>query len=209
MTTSLDHLANAPYGGLLKVVHTDVLTAKYAVLPITSTSLEFMVEILEPLHMVHVKLSVNYFFASTKQKDDGYHLIEEAVLDHWRNLILASQGNTVEPATKWLLDINKVRLIECDLLTPKNTANAVSEITCLPAPEWMKVLIKHPWPEGKDITGWISKDTWHVIQETLAGRGPQQVYQFNMAGDFGSPTDYCRVCVGRPPMQNPTFEVLG
>ena len=84
----------------------DKLVAKIAPLPITNLSLKYLVEIVSPIHLFPTQIDLKYFEPNVKQE----------VLNFWKK-----QFNEIDLSseTDWLLAINDVELIDCDLLVPK------------------------------------------------------------------------------------------
>lgn len=93
---------------LFVVKNNGKISAKYATLPITSTKVQFLVEVVEPVGLIPLIKTVDYYAGVNGLKD----------------LILAEQKEQLKPLStmtgwEWVNTINDVELIECDLLTPK------------------------------------------------------------------------------------------
>jgi len=165
------------------------------------------------MHMVPVELYVSHIMGALNPDKTVSDFIKDAIFDYWRSRMLQSQMHLdkVHPDMKWLLDINKIVMIECDLLAPKSTVEPAPEECSWGAPEWLKVRLPNRENGTVDELGWITKDQWDTIQEVLAGRGPSDVHQFNVqVDDAGADmqhgnNSYYRCVVCRPQQDRTVF----
>lgn len=93
-----------------KVVETDTIKVNYYQLPITNLYKEFIVEVLQPMPTVPVVKKITY----SSFTQDPKEVLKELLLNEWHEVI-----GMATDVPQWMKDINKVELIECDLLTPK------------------------------------------------------------------------------------------
>lgn len=102
-------------GPVMKVVQTDTIKAKFASLPIEDLSVRFLVEVLEPVQLVPRIMAITHSLTQLSGKLPT-DILKEVLLkewhDHFKNEI------TVE-LPPWISQVDKVQLIECDLLVPK------------------------------------------------------------------------------------------
>ncbi len=101
-------------GEALKVVETDTLKVKVAELPTVDLSRRYMIQILEPITLIpqEVRLSLN--FASDKGTINA--ALEKTLLGEWDSLV---KEYATPDVPEWMRQVNKVDIIECDLLVPK------------------------------------------------------------------------------------------
>ena len=95
-----------------------ILKARYAVMPITSTNMEFIVQITSPLQLVPIMLTA-------KAQDflhDSSDVAKFTILDFWHTLMKDNlKGYKPDDACWGFIDpISGVELTECNLLTPKS-----------------------------------------------------------------------------------------
>src|SRR4030042_616723 len=130
-TINLD-VKNWSEGDKLKIKNTDTLVAKYAKLPVIAPSQDYLVSYLEPIETVPRKIVIDYYMSRQLQPKGGYEIKDGKVtdesrlgiyiLEEWKAL-LAYQGDL--GGCEWMKNINKVRLIECDILVPKDICDAI------------------------------------------------------------------------------------
>lgn len=102
------------------VVETNIITARYAKLPLTSTKQSHLVEVLEPVKTIPLVMEVDYSLASLTEIGD----LKEALLSRWNEqLKVTLDGVIPPPSTKWMFEVDSVELIECDLLVPKGSVD--------------------------------------------------------------------------------------
>lgn len=103
-------------GMAIKVVETDTIKAYYAKLPTLDLGHRYLVEILEPVPMVPCEKRT---YKNRTTIDIGYEPIsslEELLLKEWKDGFKDSEEIHKD---HWVFKIDKVELIECDLLIPK------------------------------------------------------------------------------------------
>lgn len=105
-------------GSPIYVTKTDTIKAKYAKMPIVSLSQEYLVEILEPVLMVATVKSV-IFSPKVVGAPTLEEKLKELLLDEWHEQFRGQIRKIKNTESAWMLEVDKVELIECDLLVPK------------------------------------------------------------------------------------------
>lgn len=103
----------------IKIVKTKTIKAKYAAVPNGTLTMDFMVEMLEPIPMIPSILTVSHMGMVINSKTPE-EALKEAILADWRSRIEMYDVNAKEE-TKWLSEVDSVELIECDLMVPRKT----------------------------------------------------------------------------------------
>ena len=93
-----------------------VLRAKFARLPEASQGVRFLVEILEPIHLIPQEYSVPSSFLRVNPCLDYRDYLKDALLQDQK---LNMTQIDPEKIVKLFHEITEVELIECDLLVPK------------------------------------------------------------------------------------------
>lgn len=99
----------------LKVEITDTVKAYYAKLPITDMSFRYMVQVLEPVALVASERKIPYKISLINQ--DPIQELKNLLLKEWHEHWKGKEDILGE--NYWAFGVNKVELIECDLLVPK------------------------------------------------------------------------------------------
>jgi len=107
-------MKSAMLGQPLEVVQTDTIKAKYAMLPVIDLTVSYLIEILEPIPQFPVEkiLTNASVLIMGHQK-----ALEILLLTEWHNQF---KDLPEEHRVEWIDNVDKVELIECDLLVPKN-----------------------------------------------------------------------------------------
>lgn len=94
------------------------LKVKYAQLPVISTEVWYLIEIVEPIPFIPVRRRVD-LDAWMADREDA---VKFAALDLYHKSTYASLESDAEniEKMKWIHPIKDVELIECHLLVPKN-----------------------------------------------------------------------------------------
>lgn len=100
----------------MKVVETDTLKVKYAHMPITDLSVSFLVAVVEPVELVIRQMSFSHG-AMLIHGNDPLKSLSDQLIREWYGELRKSKPGIDLP--EWMTKINKVQLIECDLLVPK------------------------------------------------------------------------------------------
>lgn len=101
----------------LKIVETDTIKANYAQLPITELAIGFLVQVLEPVAMVPKIVKITH--SLTLIRGSATDTLKDVLLDEWKAMV-ASEGDGKLPG--WMHKVDKVNLVECDLLVPREKA---------------------------------------------------------------------------------------
>jgi hypothetical protein len=115
----------------MELKQTDTIVARYAKLPVLEPSHRYLVKVMEPLELCEIEKKITYedmrrFEVIPKgdkySKDDwnAYALeaLKKLLLEEWHGYVKDLEWMTEEDAV-WVLKLDKVELIECDLLVPK------------------------------------------------------------------------------------------
>ena len=102
-----------------KVVESDTIKAKYCQLPIVDFYVRFMVEVLQPVAIVPTIKSIYYSDLEGADCKNTTISLKKLLLEEWKEQI----NVTDQTPPQWMKDVNKVELIECDLLVPKVEEN--------------------------------------------------------------------------------------
>lgn len=94
------------------------LIAKYAPLPLTSLTQQFMVEIVEPVHLIPQIIQTPF---TEIQEMGEKEALKIAVLEYFHDMMQAALKDVAPDDKKWehMPVIGDVELIECNLLEPK------------------------------------------------------------------------------------------
>ena len=98
---------------------TDTLTVWVAELPLTSMNIRLMIQVVRPLAVVaeeYVLPFAEHAEEISKGQTNLEKIIGDKVLERWKKLFEPASAN---PKTAWLCEINKVKVIWCDLMVPK------------------------------------------------------------------------------------------
>ena len=96
-----------------KIVETDTIKAYYAKLPVVDLGSRYMVQVLEPIPLIPVEKKL-YLSSLNPESEPS---LEELLLEEWKNFYRSE--NKIMGKDSWVYKVNKVELIECDLLVPK------------------------------------------------------------------------------------------
>lgn len=105
---------NLAQGEALKVENDGVLRVRYARLPVLSTALDLMVQIDSPVSLIPQTMTLK---SGEAFKDNFEEILKEKLKLRWEQMILEHPMGSA--ASGYFKPIEKVELIECDLLTPK------------------------------------------------------------------------------------------
>ena len=100
---------------ILTVKKTDTLVVRFVPLPITGIKLEFLVQIVEPLVFVPSIRSLGVMDMFEVISNNTEDCLKAHILRHWKEQLFDIAEDS---DLGWLKNINKVQLIECELLTP-------------------------------------------------------------------------------------------
>jgi len=108
-------------GMVLEITQTDTITAKIAQLPVTALSIDFMVEVLEPIHLIPQIIQIGLTQKELSGDPDAScrQLLKQELLADWHAHFDDSEIVKGEALPEWIKLVDKVDLIECDLLVPK------------------------------------------------------------------------------------------
>jgi hypothetical protein len=119
------------------VTMTDRILAYYAMMPITDLSVRYLVQIREPVQMATEKYSIPFSdvfefaisHASTMFKSPEDALKEHILLKYRENFANVSDEDLRGPDVARLFKIDKVELVECDLLVPRQLSGVSGTLT--------------------------------------------------------------------------------
>ena len=115
-------LESAPEGQVLEIIQTDTIQAKIAQLPICTLAMDFMVEVLTPIRLIPRILSVSLAPSGVLHADMPTacrDALKTELLREWHDHFKMDKAIYGEEPPAWVVAVDKVELIECDLLVPK------------------------------------------------------------------------------------------
>jgi hypothetical protein len=99
-----------------KITETNTLLVKVAKLPLIGTNYQYVVQQLEPVESVPQIYSVYYY--DVNPDHDEYKPLKKKLLQEWHDHV--NQTEVLLPEDfDWMHKVDSVKIIECDLLTPK------------------------------------------------------------------------------------------
>jgi len=101
----------------LKVTETDTILAKYAALPITDTSVRYLVQVLEPVPLVPMIKKIDHDLYDRWKSTT----LETLLLEEWKAHYSGQED--IIGKDHWVYRVKEVKLIECDLLVPRKEKN--------------------------------------------------------------------------------------
>jgi hypothetical protein len=108
-------------GDVLQITKTDTINARIAELPCVDLAMDFMVEVMTPIHLVPRFMSVN--LTQKELSEDPAvacrEIVKKWLLQEWHDHFKESEEIYKEKVPDWIKGVQKVELIECDLLVPK------------------------------------------------------------------------------------------
>lgn len=102
----------------IEVVITKTIKAKYATMPVTDLSIKVLIEQLEPVQMVAEVITVGIGYAASLDGTTEAR-IKKRLLDIWHKQLLDLTPEERAKVPQWMLEVDSVELIECNLLVPK------------------------------------------------------------------------------------------
>lgn len=99
---------------IYQVTDTDTIKAAYAQLPITGTSIRFVVQVSTPLDLIPEIIEVP--FRLTEVSVSSKEKLKKVLLDKFKDSFKECKDRDI---LNWANKVTKVELIECDLLVPK------------------------------------------------------------------------------------------
>ena len=104
-------------------VETSTIKARYAKVFSLDMLEQFLVEILEPFHMVPAIHTVS-LAKLLLNSNNSHDALKEELLKNWhsqleKDLSFISKDKDIMASIEWMKKVDKVELIECDLLVPK------------------------------------------------------------------------------------------
>lgn len=108
-------------GIVMEITQTDTITAKIAQLPVTALSIDFIVEVMTPIHLVPQMIQIGLSHKELTNDPDVAcrELLKKDLLAEWHSHFDDPQMTQGEVLPEWIKKVDKVELIECDLLVPK------------------------------------------------------------------------------------------
>jgi hypothetical protein len=101
-------------GKTLGVLKTETVKAKIAQLPITDLSVQFLVQVLEPIKLIPRVISVPGYSNLSPTA-----LLSDLLLKEWHDHFALDSEILTEKENAWISKVDKVQLVECDLLLSK------------------------------------------------------------------------------------------
>jgi hypothetical protein len=107
----------------LQITETDTIQAKIAELPITDLTQDFIVEVMTPIQLVPRILAFSLELIHVVKHTDPHVMfrdcLKQELLREWHAHFDNEELSVQEKLPDWVRQVNKVELIECDLLVPK------------------------------------------------------------------------------------------
>ena len=103
----------------LQIIPGTTIKARYAKLPILDLSERFLVQVIEPVPLAATEMSVSLVSHIIHNKTDLEQL-KFQILEDWHNNLRQYTGDNIASLPDWMIGVDMVELIECDLLVPKN-----------------------------------------------------------------------------------------
>lgn len=91
------------------------IKAKCAALPVTTTNLDFMVQITEPIASIPSIMSISFTHVLLNEGKSAQDVLKQCILDDWRRKLPSKEVIGCE----WLWEIKDVELTEHSLFGPK------------------------------------------------------------------------------------------
>lgn len=119
----------------LQITQTDAITAHFATLPIIDTKMRFLVRVLTPVELIPrefafsaddpLAMALNFNHSNWSQvvanrQNAALEILKQKLLDEWHSQFKNKKRAMKKAGALWIYDVNKVELVECDLLVPKN-----------------------------------------------------------------------------------------
>lgn len=101
----------------LKVTQTDTITCLYAKLPIVDLNVRYLIQVMAPIPQIPMEIKIPYNMAG--MDNSPLDSLKEKLLKDWHKNFVNKKKALKASGSTWVLDVNKVKLVECDLLTPK------------------------------------------------------------------------------------------
>jgi hypothetical protein len=101
-------------GQPMSVKVTNVIKAHYAELPVIDLNYRYLVQVIEPIGMIPTEMKFPFSSAI-----DPLSLMRDHLLDDWHKHLKNSKKKLRKAKIDWMLTVDRVELIECDLLVPK------------------------------------------------------------------------------------------
>lgn len=185
---------------ILKVVKTHRLLVKYASLPITSTALEIVTQMVEPVTMFPKTYRITHIMSLVRHSPVE-EVLANMILDDWKIMLLEHQQNQVMNETRWMSDICEVEFVPCQYLAEDTSA---TRMTIKAQAEDMLLVSVPTYNDHVNAPniGWISSSTWRDIQDVRSGAANGRlptIYQFNLRLRGGGDDEYIRCCASADP----------
>lgn len=106
-------------GNGFELVKTDTIKVLISQLPYESTYTSYMCQVLEPVKMIPKIRTYSSAF-SLISETPPLEKLKEQLLAEWHAHFKHVRREMKKADAMWVYDVNKVELIECDLLVPKS-----------------------------------------------------------------------------------------
>lgn len=105
----------------LEVKETDTIKAMYAPMPMMGLSVDYLVEVTEPIKLVPFVRSISVAQLSAMPIGSSTHAaLKEILLKEWHDHFKMQDPELLKDC-QWVTKVDKVELILCDLLVPKKS----------------------------------------------------------------------------------------
>jgi hypothetical protein len=121
-------------GAAMNITKTDRIKVHYAQMPISDLSIAYLYQVLEPIALVVQQWRTTVTAHLVKEiggtgPNDPIQSLKNHILDQYRaNFVRKADRNALrEAGYGWLISVDKVDLIECDILVPKSNSKPQTE----------------------------------------------------------------------------------
>lgn len=98
-------------------VKTDTIKAHFAPLPVIDTNMRYLVRVLEPVELIPQTFIISGIAA---QGSGGpLEALKDELLEEWHTQFKNQKRALKNASMEWVHTVDKVELIECNLMTPK------------------------------------------------------------------------------------------
>jgi hypothetical protein len=120
-TLSAEIMTELEKGQAIEITQTDTVQAKIAELPCIWLAVDFLVEVLTPIHLAPRIFSIPLTEQelSAEPQEACRDILKQELLKEWHEHFKDAEVVHGEKVPDWIKGVQKVELIECDLLVPK------------------------------------------------------------------------------------------